>query len=209
MRIEIAALERNLGQPPERVRCEEDEKVEGGRDPGLNRQRVGLERGRQIAAKQRHQGTEQHQDRHPQHHRAFVVAPNAGELVDQRHLRMRILEDIGDGEVRRHVAVSQRAEGHRNEGKLRQRGRVGEFHQRDVAPAGADDRRPRLDQRQCERQHKRVVTDFGDHGDGSPFTLRFAWLALRSPASFPVSSGCRQPRAACNSRRAWRARFRP
>ena len=103
-----------------------------------------------------------------------MVAPNAGELVDQRHLRMRILVDIGDREVRHDVADGQRAKGQGNEGKLRQRGGVGEFHQRNIALARADDGRPRLDQRQSERQHERVVTEFGDHGDGSRFTLRFA-----------------------------------
>ena len=101
-----------------------------------------------------------------------MIAPNAGELVDQRHLRMRILVDIDDREVRYHVADGERAKGQRNEGKLRQRGRVGELHQRNIALARTDDGRRRLDQRQCQRQYKRVVTEFGDHGDGSRFTLR-------------------------------------
>ena len=64
-RIEIAALDRHLGQPPERVRGEEDEQVEGGRDPGLHRQHVGLERGRQIGSEPRDQRAEERQDRAP------------------------------------------------------------------------------------------------------------------------------------------------
>jgi hypothetical protein len=105
-RIEIAALGRHLGQPPKRTRCEEDEEVEGRRDPGLHRQHVGLEGRRQIDAEQRDQCAEYGEDQHPQQHRALVVAPNAGDLVDQRHLRMRVLVNNGDREVRRISATS-------------------------------------------------------------------------------------------------------
>jgi hypothetical protein len=180
-RIEIAALGRHLGQPPKRTRCEEDEEVEGRRDPGLHRQHVGLEGRRQIDAEQRDQCAEYGEDQHPQQHRALVVAPNAGDLVDQRHLRMRVLVNNGDREVRRDVANGERAKGQRNEGKLRQRGGVGEFHQRNIAHARTDDRRGRLDQRQCKRQYKCVVTKFGDHGDGSQFTSGVSSLILHLP----------------------------
>ena len=79
-------------QRAERVRGEQDEKIEGRGDPGLHRSTLAFRRRRQIAAEQRDQRAEQRQDQHPQQHRAFVVAPDAGELVDQRHRRMRILE---------------------------------------------------------------------------------------------------------------------
>jgi hypothetical protein len=38
-----------------------------------------------------------------------------------------------------------------------------------------------LDQRQCERQHQRVVTKFGDHVDGSEFTSGVSPLTLDLP----------------------------
>ena len=41
-RIEIAALERRIGDAQERIRGGENEQLEGGRDPGLHRQHVGL-----------------------------------------------------------------------------------------------------------------------------------------------------------------------
>ena len=188
-RIEVAAFQRSLGEPPKRVGGKEDEKIKRGCDPGLHRQHVGLERSRQIDAERCDQGAEQRQDQHPQQHRAFVIAPDAGELVDQRHLRMRILVNIDHREIRRHIAKCQRAERQHHKGKLRQRGGVGEFHQRDIALACAKHRRPRLDQRQRERQYKRVVTEFGDHGGVFPvhFTL------CRTLAGFGAAVSCQCP----------------
>ena len=48
-------------------------------------------RRRQIVAEQRDRGAEQRQDEDPQHHRAFVIAPDAGDLVEQRLRRMAVL----------------------------------------------------------------------------------------------------------------------
>ena len=127
-RIEVAAFQRSLGEPPKRGGGKEDEKIKRGCDPGLHRQHVGLERSRQIDAERCDQGAEQRQDQHPQQHRAFVIAPNAGELIDQRHLRMRILVNIDHREIRRHITKRQRGERQHHKGKLRQRGGVGEFH---------------------------------------------------------------------------------
>ena len=46
---------------------------------------------RQVAAPDRDHGAEQRQDQHPEQHRALVVAPGAGDLVDQRLRRVRVL----------------------------------------------------------------------------------------------------------------------
>jgi hypothetical protein len=72
-------------------------------------------------AERRDQRAEQRQDQHPQQHRAFVVAPGAGELVDGRHPRMRVFIDIRDREIGRQVAGRQRRERRRDEEKLHQR----------------------------------------------------------------------------------------
>ena len=69
------------------------------------------ERRRQIVAEQRDRGAEQRQDQHPEHHRALVVAPDAGDLVEQRLGRVAVLDDIEHREIRGDVGVDQRREG--------------------------------------------------------------------------------------------------
>ena len=82
-RVEIASLGRRLRDAQERVRGHQDEQVERARDPGLHGEHVGAQRVRQVRAEQRDQRAEQREDQHPQQHRAFVIAPHAGELVDR------------------------------------------------------------------------------------------------------------------------------
>ena len=77
-----------------------------------------------------------------------MIAPDTGEFVDQRHLRMRVLIDIRDREIRSHIAIGKRGERHRHERKLRQRRRIRELHQGNITLARAYDGRPGLDQRQ-------------------------------------------------------------
>ena len=162
-RIEVAAFERRGIEAQERVRRRQDEEVERGGDPGLHREHGRLEGRRDVVAEQRDEGAEQGEDEHPQQHRAFVVAPGAGELVDQRHRRVRILEHVADREVGADVARDERGEGKRDEAELRDRNRLGDRHQRGVAGARADERHRRLDERQCQRQHQRVMADLHDH----------------------------------------------
>ena len=147
----------------ERVRGEQDEQIEGAGHPGLHRQHMGAQRQRQIVAERGDQAAEQRQDRHPEQHRSFVVTPDAGDLVDQRFQRMRILEHVGDGEIRADVQHHQQRERDAGEQKLRQRGRARDVHQGDIAAARTDQRHRRLDQRQRQRQHQRVMPGLGDH----------------------------------------------
>ena len=162
-RIEILAFERRVGDAQERIRGDQDEEVKGRRDPRLHRKRIGLEHERQIGAEHRDQGAEEREDRHPQHHRAFVIAPDAGEPIDQRHLRIRILVDIDHREIRRDVAIAERAERHRDEEELRERRRRRHAHQREIVAARADDRHRALNEGQAQRQHQCVMAEFGNH----------------------------------------------
>ena len=162
-RIEIAAFERRVGNAQEWVRGGKNEKLEGGRDPGLHRERIGLELHRQIAAEGRNQRAEQRKNKHPQHHGAFVVSPDAGKPIHQRHRRIRILIDVEHREVGGDVASGERAERQRNKDELRQRRGRRHAEQRWIVAARADDRHRALDQRQAERQHQRVMAEFGDH----------------------------------------------
>ena len=111
----------------------------------------------------RDQRAEKSEDGDPQHHGAFVVSPDAGEPVDQRHRRVRILVDVEHGEIRGDVARGERRESNRDEGELRQRRRRGHAHEHGIVGARADDRHRALDQRQPERQHQSVMAEFGDH----------------------------------------------
>ena len=87
-RIEIAAFERCIDDPQERIRSSENEKLKGGGDPGLHRQRVGLQLHRQVGAERGDQGAEKRQYQNPQHHGALVVSPDAGQAIHQRHRRI-------------------------------------------------------------------------------------------------------------------------
>ncbi len=221
-RIEIAALERRVGDAQKRVGRRENEKLKGRRDPRLHGERIGFERRGEIVAECRDQRAEKGEDQHPQHHGAFVIAPDAGEPVDERHRRIRILEDVEHREVGGDVAYRQRAERQRHEKELRQRGRDGDACERRVIRARPDDRRDRLDQRQAEREHERIMSKFGNHDEirfpcfpcalviaSSPAPERPRPCGHILPSSDRSSSRRRPPPSACNFRHALRAPCRP
>ena len=186
-RVEIAALERRVGDAQERVGGQQDEEKEGDRDPGLHAEHVGLEPRRQIAAEQRDQRAEQRQDQHPQQHRAFVIPPHAGDLVDQRLERMGVLEHVDDREIRAQVAGDQRAERERDESELRERGRPGDAHEHRIVAARADDRHAGLHERQAQREHQSVMAELGDHR-GAPALAFFALSSFQWPCFFKASA---------------------
>ena len=92
---------------------EDDEEQEGDGDDGLHGQHVGAQRRRQVAPNSATAAAEQGEDQHPQQHRAFVVPPHAGDLVEQRLGRMRVGPHVLDREIRRDVGVHERDEGDR------------------------------------------------------------------------------------------------
>jgi len=145
--VEIAALQRSLGDAQEWIGRDQNEENECHRDRGLHREHVGFEPRRQIAAEQRDQRTEHAEDEDPQQHRAFVIAPHAAELVDERLCRMGVLEHVDDGKIRPHVAHRQRGEGDRDEAELRNRGRARHSHQHGIILARPDHRHAGLDKR--------------------------------------------------------------
>ena len=162
-RIEVAALERGVRDTQKRIGSRENEKLKGGSDPGLHRKRVCLQLYRQVVAESGDQRAEEGEDQNPQHHGAFVVPPDAGQTVHQRHRRIRILVDVEHREIGADIGGGERGERQRDEGELGQRRRRRDAHERRVPGAGADDRHHPLDQRQAERQHQRIMADFGDH----------------------------------------------
>jgi hypothetical protein len=50
-------------------------------------------------AGERHHAAEQGKDQDPEEHGALVVPPDAGELVDEGLGRVRVLDDVENGEV--------------------------------------------------------------------------------------------------------------
>ena len=69
-------------------------------------------------------GDERAEDREnedPQQHRAFVVSPDAGDLVDRGHRAVRILGDVENRKIRGQMRVDERGEGERDQRELDQR----------------------------------------------------------------------------------------
>ena len=182
-RIEIAAFGRRVRDARKRVRGDENEQIERAGDPGLHGQHIGLQACRKVGAEQRDQRTEQREDQHPQEHGALVVPPYAGELVDQRHRRVRILEDVQHRKVGSDVAGGQRSERGSHEHELRQRRRARHAHQCRVVGARAPERHGRLNQRERERKNERVVPELRRHFARSLGRAGEAIAAFRLPVS--------------------------
>ena len=146
------------------------------------------------------------QDQHPQQHRAFVVAPGAGDLVEHRLGRVRVGGDVEHREVGDDVGVHQAAEGDGHQQELRQRahGRPAPSTRRCRArpPASAASPAP----------ERRRAPGSGRNGRARR-SLRCSFPASGRPAAgcpscaatARTSSARRRPPAACSSRRAWPA----
>ena len=162
-RIEVSALEGRGREPLERVRGQENEGEKGQTDQALNGERVGAKLHRQRAAKQSDERAEDRQNENPQEHRAFVVPPDAGDLVDRGHRHVRILGDVENGKVRGQVRVDERGEGDRDQRELDQRGVAPDGHEPDVPDPRAPERDDRLGEGGGEREHEGEMADLDDH----------------------------------------------
>ena len=113
-----------------------------------------------LRAEDRDQRAEEGQDQHPQQHRAFVVAPGAGDLVRA--------SASANGNSPRHWRP-RNPTGHRPSSAPRRRQRVSAKPVTATGPptaimplvagARADQRHGRLDQRQREGQHQREMAE--------------------------------------------------
>ena len=137
-RIEAVAVERRGRDALEGIRGEQQEGEEADADQRLDREHAAAQGVGQVGAEDRDRGAEQRQDQRPQQHRALVVAPHARDFVDQRLGRMRVGDDVGDGEVGRHVGLGQRAEGQDHQERLGERRGAAERHQPRIAARRAD-----------------------------------------------------------------------
>ena len=92
-RVQILPVHWRDSQPQEGVRGEQKKSQKGHPDHALHGQHTGPQGGRKVAAKPGHAGAVERQDQHPEQKRALVVPPDAGNLVDQRLERVRVLHD--------------------------------------------------------------------------------------------------------------------
>ena len=141
----------------------EDEAEEGDGDRGLHGEDAGAQGGRQVAAPDRHHGAEEGEDEHPEQHRALVVAPGSGQLVDHRLRRVGVERDeahreVGDGE-----GAHQRGEGGERQQELHDGRRDGEPHPVGPAAGGADHRHHHLHDGDEEGEDEGEVPQFDDH----------------------------------------------
>ena len=124
---------------------------------------LALQRLRQGAAEEGDERAEDREDQHPQQHRAFVVPPDPGNLVDRRGGAVGVLRDVEHGEIRDEMGVDERGEGDRETGELGQRRASSDRHQVGVAEARAPGRHDRLRQRGGEGENEGEMADLDDH----------------------------------------------
>src|SRR5690606_19804187 len=102
-------------------------------------------------------------NRGPEQERPLVPAPNRGELVERRELRVRMQRDETDAEVVREERVRQRRVRDGAEHELSGSGRPRKGHELAVARRCADERKHRLSEAQAEREDQREVTELRNH----------------------------------------------
>jgi hypothetical protein len=186
-RGQAVALQRRERHALERIGGNEDEGEEGNADPGLHRQGVRLHPVGEIVAEDGDRRPEQRQDEHPQQHRAFVIAPHARDLEDQRLLRVGVLDDVEEREVGGDVGVHQGCEGDADQQELRHCRRARYRHQPSVARPCPPNRQDALKDGDHRRQDQREMADFGNHcvavaGASSPCHSPCSFSALTTSA---------------------------
>ena len=166
-------------------------------------------RGRDAVLRQRHDGAEHREDEDPQEHRALVVSPYAGELVDEGLRRVRVLDDVEDREVGGRIGEGQRREGEADAAGVRRAATGGATLIRTgslvrVPQSGTANwisERPRAS---ASAKCPASTTTGACPSTAVPVVGVFHLLASGLDAA-----GRPPPPAACRSRRAWRARCRP
>ena len=150
------------------------------------------------------QRAEEGEDQHPEQHRALVVAPGAGDLVEHRLQRMGVLPDIGDREIRLRVGRVSAA-------------KASAVSAKPVTATGP----PTAIMRPLPvRAPTSGTTDWTSASAKARTSAKWpvstiarcsvhrTHSARLSAATRPSPSGCRRLPSACSSRHAWPARCR-
>ena len=181
-RVQVAPVDRCRDQPVERVGRADDEGERAKAEQSLDRQGARPQRHRQRPTQSRDEPAEEGQHQDPEHHRAFVAAPDPGHLVEHRLGGVGVLEDVPHREIRNDVGVHKDPEGERHESELHQCGGSRQVHQWPAAHGRADERQDALHQRHEEREHEREMPELYEHAaDLTPQTST-GWLKRRRGA---------------------------
>ena len=173
-RVQVAPVDGRHREPQEGVRGEQDEGQEGDADRGLHRQHPRLEGRGQLAPNARRRRAEEREDQDPEEHRALVVPPDAGELVEPGLGAVRVGVDQRDREVRGQEGPGQRREGEADQQELRRWRRARPPPSSLRQPLlRAHQRHHRLQERDAEGQDQREMSELDDHG-GDPSAARVA-----------------------------------
>ena len=120
-RVEPVPVGRRRIEPHERVGRGDDEEQKGHGDRGLHGEHVGFELGGRFVPNSATAAPNSARISTHEQHRAFMVPPDARDLVEERLRPNGSCPDVGDREVRRHVGVHQRRERDRDQQKLQAR----------------------------------------------------------------------------------------
>ncbi len=187
-RIEVPALDGRRQQTQERVGGSDDESQKGEADPALDGEDQRLQPVGQIAAEGRHKGAEEREDEDPEEHGALVVPPDAGDLVEQRQLRVRVLGDVEHREIGDDMRLYECGEGQGDQQEQRQRSRRRHGHQVAVVLQRAVERDGRLDQRQKQRQHQCEMAKLGNHFACAALAATLSLVSPQRPCAFSAST---------------------
>ena len=168
-RVQALALDGRRIEPQERVRGQDDKCQKTDADQPLHRQHPRAQGRRQVTAERRDHQAVDGEDQHPKDHRALVVSPHTGNLVEHRLQRVGILGDVRDREVGNDERPGQAPEGQGNEHELTGRRGPPQLHQPRIAALRTDQRQRSLDYRQAERENEGVMSNLRDHGLAPPF----------------------------------------
>ena len=162
-RVQVRAIDGGRVEPDEGVGRQYDEQREDGTDEPLHAQHARFEAVRQIAAEGRNAAAEDGQDEDPQQHGAFMVPPDAGDLVDHRLGGMAVLINVDDREIGRDEGVGQRREGSGEQDKLQACGTGGHRHQAGIVQLRAVQTEGCLGEGNRHGEHENEMAKLGDH----------------------------------------------
>lgn len=176
-RVQVRAVRRHARQSRKRVRGEHSERQKTHANYSLHTKNTGAQTIGQCSTKDRDGGAQYRENQYPQHKRAFVIAPDPSEFINQWLCRMAVLVDVQDTEIRGDIRPRQRRKRNGHKPGLGKAGDRRGAHQGKVMAMAADKARRRLAQRHDEGENEGEMPDFNNH------TERLANLADRANAT--------------------------
>lgn len=139
----------------------------------MNGEHAGAEHDRKVVAEGGHRRSEKGKNEHPQQKRALVISPHPGNAIEQGFRLMRVLEDVGDGEIRDDIEMDERAEGERDQQELHERRGASHPEQCSVAARCTEQGQSALNERHRKGEDEGEMAELGDHRAGAPLIAAF------------------------------------